>query len=275
MLSTKLSVEARMVRSAGWFTATVLTILLSLPPAKADTEVDVALVLAVDISNSMDPEEQRLQREGFVEAFRTPAVHDAIRNGMLGRITVVYAEWAGTYVQHVVVPWTTIEAAEDALAFADKLASSPIQRGPRTSISGAIDLGMRLLTESRVEATRQVIDISGDGANNQGRAVTDARDEAIAKGITINGLPLLLKRPRGAWDIENLDDYYRDCVIGGPGAFMVPVRERQQFAEAIRIKIIREIAEPADRAPAVIPAQAQAAVNCRAGEYQSDPWFRN
>src|SRR5215212_856280 len=230
------------------------------------TEVDLALVLAVDISNSTDPEEQELQRKGLVEAFRSPLVHEAIRNGMLGRIAVGYAEWAGSGIQYVTVPWTEIEGVEDALSFADRLDNSPIHRGPRTSVSGAIDLGVRLLAESAVEPVRQVIDISGDGANNQGRSVTLARDEAVAKGITINGLPLMLKRPVGSWDTENLDGYYRDCVIGGPGAFMIPVRERHQFAEAIRTKIIREIAGRSSDA-VIVPAQAEARPNCAAGGY--------
>jgi hypothetical protein len=239
--------------------------LLTSGPSRAGSEVDLALVLAVDISNSMDPEEQELQRQGFVQAFRSPLVHEAIRSGMLGRIAVVYAEWAGSTIQHVMVPWTEIEGAEDAFSFAERLARAPVRRGPRTSISGAIDFGVRLLSESNVEPVRQVIDISGDGANNQGRPVTPARDEALAKGITINGLPLMLKRPTSSWDNENLDEYYRDCVIGGPGAFMIPVRERHQFAEAIRTKIIREIA---GRTPEVIiiPTQVEPRTNCSAGE---------
>jgi hypothetical protein len=247
-------------------------------PARATTEVDLALVLAVDISNSMDPEEQELQRQGFVEAFRSPVVHEAIRGGMLGRISVVFAEWAGTHRQHVVVPWTTLEAPEDATAFADRLARAPIQRGPRTSISGAIDLSMRLLSESGVEPLRQVIDISGDGANNQGRPVTQAREEALAKGITINGLPIMLKRAVGYWDVADLDVYYRDCVIGGPGAFMVPVRDRDQFAQAIKTKIIREIADLGPDAGAearLMPVQAEARMNCMAGEARNWDMMRN
>ncbi len=246
--------------------------------AQGSKEVDLALVLAVDISNSMDHEEQELQRAGFVEAFRSPVVHEAIRGGMLGRISVVYAEWAGTFRQHVVVPWTTIEAPEDAAAFADRLARAPIQRGPRTSISGAIDLSMRLLSESGVEALRQVIDISGDGPNNQGRPVAQARDEAVARGVTINGLPIMLKRAVGYWDVADLDVYYRDCVIGGPGAFMVPVRDRDQFAQAIKTKIIREIADLGPDAGAearLMPVQAEARMNCMAGEARNWDMMRN
>ena len=238
--------------------------LILLPARGQAAEVDLALVLAVDISNSMDPDEQELQRQGFVEAFRSRLVHDAIRNGMLGRVVVTYMEWAGATNQHVVVPWTEIGAAEDALSFADQLARAPIRRAPRTSISGAIDFSVGLLAQRQGDALRQVIDVSGDGANNQGRTVTQARDEAVAKGITINGLPLMLKRPASVWDVETLDEHYRDCVIGGPGAFMIPVRERAQFAEAIKTKIIREIAGREPGLP-IIPAQAQAA-NCLAAE---------
>jgi hypothetical protein len=241
-------------------------------PAAADTEVDLALVLAVDISNSMDPDEQALQREGFVEAFRSPLVHDAIRKGMIGRIAVTYAEWAGTWTQNVLVPWTVIDGPESATAFADRLAAKPITRAPRTSVSGAIDLGVGLLDRSGVEPTRKVIDISGDGANNQGRSVTQARDEAVAKGITINGLPILLKRGSGYWDVADLDLYYRDCVIGGQGAFMVPVREREQFPQAVKTKIILEIAGIAPPEPLVKPAQATTSPNCLAGETWRERW---
>ncbi len=240
-------------------------------PAAADTEVDLALVLAVDISNSMDPEEQALQREGFVEAFRSPVVHDAIRKGMIGRIAVVYAEWAGTWTQNVLVPWTVIDGSDGAKAFADRLAAKPITRAPRTSVSGAIDFGVRLLGESGVEPTRRVIDISGDGANNQGRSVTEARDEAVAKGITINGLPVLLKRGTSYWDVADLDLYYRDCVIGGQGAFMIPVRERAQFSAAVRTKIILEIAGLTPPAPLVKRAQATNS-GCLAGEMWRERW---
>jgi hypothetical protein len=222
--------------------------------SRAASEVDLALVLAVDISNSMDPEEQELQRESFAEAFRSPVVHKAIGRGMLGRISVSYMEWAGSTIQYVVAPWTEIRGPEDALRFADRLDRAPIRQGPRTSISGAIDASIKLLRSSNVEALRQVIDISGDGVNNQGRSVTDARDEALAQGVTINGLPIMLNRPTGSFDVQNLDEHYRDCVIGGPGAFMMPVRDRHQFAEAIKTKIIREIAGLTPEA-LVVPAQ--------------------
>jgi len=234
--------------------------------ARAETEVDLALVLAVDVSLSMEPDEQELQRQGFVEAFRSPEVHEAIRTGMLGRIAVTYVEWAGAGYQEVVVPWTVIEHPADGHAFAERLAQRPTQRHGYTSVSGAIDFSLTQLRESGVAPARQVIDISGDGANNQGRIVTAARDEAVAQGITINGLPIMLKRPDGAWDIENLDLYFRDCVIGGPGAFMIPVREKAQFAEAIRTKVVREIADRPEIRSLVQPAEANERANCLVGE---------
>ena len=245
---------------------------LMFPDEGRGADVDIALVLAVDISNSMDPDEQTLQREGFVEAFRSPLVHQVIRSGVLGRIAVTYVEWAASNNQHVVVPWTEMEGAEDAISFAELLARAPIRRAPRTSISGAIDFSVGLLQARQGAAMRRVIDISGDGANNQGRRVTDARDEAVAKGFIINGLPLLLKRRTpSAFDVENLDEHYRDCVIGGLGSFMMPVQDRSQFALAIKTKIIREIA---GREPAawLIPAQVHTSTNCSAVEYRD--WDR-
>jgi hypothetical protein len=255
-----------------FFASLILGVLLQ-APAAAGPEVDVALVIGVDISNSMDPEEQALQREGFVAAFRSPFVHEAIRKGALGRVAVAYMEWAGTVTQQVIVPWTVIENSAEALQFAEHLAASPIRRAPRTSISAAIDFAVLLLEGSGVDAIRRVIDISGDGANNQGRPVTNARNDALERGITINGLPIMLKRS-GYWDIDHLDLYYRDCVIGGPGAFMVPVRERDQFVEAVKIKLIREISERASD-PLVQPAQAEQRTNCFAGEMATERWMRN
>jgi Protein of unknown function (DUF1194) len=236
-------------------------------PARAATEVDLALVIAVDISYSMDPEEQALQRDGFAQAFRNPAVHDAIRRGMLGRIAVVYMEWAGAFDQRVVVPWAVLDNPESIMSFADRIAGTPLRRAQRTSVAGAIDFGMKLLDESGFEATRRVIDVSGDGPNNQGRLVTLARNDALAKGITINGLPIMLKKP-GYLDIQDLDAYYRDCVIGGQGAFMVPAREKDQFQAAIRTKILLEVAGLRPEPPLIHRAQGEEKANCLVGETQ-------
>ncbi|WP_154661115.1 DUF1194 domain-containing protein [Microvirga lotononidis] len=261
----RLSMVAVLVAASLWLPASA---------ARAETEVDVALVLAVDVSRSMDPDEQELQRQGFIEAFRSPQVHDAIKNGMVGRIIVTYFEWSGVDYQRVIVPWTIIDGPDAAVKFADGLQDSPIGRLRRTSISGAIDFGAKLLDQTGVEPIRRVIDISGDGPNSSGRGVVAVRDEAVAKGITINGLPIMLKRPTGFGDMENLDLYYKTCVIGGQGAFLVPVRERQQFADAIRTKIIREIA--ALPTPSLIrEAQAEPPVSCQDGERGTYRWDRN
>ncbi len=166
------------------------------PPARAGDsaiEVDVALVLAVDVSLSMTGDEQAVQREGYVEAFRNPAIHQAIRQGMVGRIAVTYVEWAGVGSQRVVVPWTLIAGPEDAAGFAERLVQSPPRRSTWTSIASAIDFSVGLLAGSGFEATRRVIDVSGDGPNNQGRSVTRARDDAVGQGIVINGLPLMIR----------------------------------------------------------------------------------
>jgi hypothetical protein len=255
-----------MRRALGWIGTLALAANLGAAPAAADTEVDLALVLAVDVSRSMDLDEQRLQRDGYVEAFRSVQVHDAIRKGVLGRIAVTYMEWSGPMEQTVVIPWTVVEGSGEANALADRLAAEPIGRVFSTSISGAIDFSVKLLETSRVEALRRVIDVSGDGPNNTGRPVAQARDEAVAKGITINGLPFMVKEPIGFGDIRNLDHYYEDCVIGGPGAFSIPLRERHQIAEATRNKLVREIAGLAEPAPLVHRASERERANCLAGE---------
>ncbi|MDB5559040.1 MAG: hypothetical protein JWQ36_1974 [Enterovirga sp.] len=250
------------------------TVLASVP-ARAEVEVDLALVIAVDVSFSMDPDEQTLQREGFIDAFRSPIVHDAIRRGAVGRIAVTYTEWAGAGDQRTLLPWTIIEGADGARAFADALSGKPTRRASRTSISGAIDHAVKMQDESGVSAVRRVIDVSGDGPNNQGRSVLAARADALARNITINGLPIMLK-DAGYFDIQDLDLYYRDCVIGGQGAFMVPAKNKAQFRDAVKTKIIMEIAAapvPGRAAEAqggslVVLAQESKRANCFVGEQQ-------
>ncbi|AOO84209.1 DUF1194 domain-containing protein [Bosea vaviloviae] len=232
-------------------------------------EVDVALVLALDVSYSMDIDELALQRNGYIEAFRSKELHNAIAKGAIGKIAVTYFEWAGGDFQHIVKSWTIIDTPQSALAFAEELGEAPTRRGRRTSISGAIDLGMALLEKSNVTAMRRVIDISGDGANNDGRPVAAARDAAAAKGVNINGLPIMLKQA-SYFDIDNLDVYYKDCVITGIGAFVIPIRERHQFVDATRTKLVREIAEmPRDGEALVQKAQSTGQnPSCLAGERQ-------
>ncbi len=215
---------------------------MSSATAKAE-EVDLLLVLAVDTSYSMDEDEQRLQRRGYVEAITSREVMAAIQEGLLGRIALAYTEWAGAGSQHVLVDWHVIGSAAEAEQFAAMLAEAPISRAYRTSIGEAIYHAVSVIEESPHTAPRKVIDISGDGPNNQGRPAPEARDAAVARGITINGLPLMLKRPFYGWfDIEELDHYYFTCVIGGPAAFSIPVRETAAFSEAIRRKLVLEIA---------------------------------
>lgn len=237
-------------------------------PSSPREEVDVALVLAVDVSYSMDIDELALQRNGYIEAFRSRQLHEAIAKGAVGKIAVTYFEWAGGNFQFVVKPWTIIDTPQSAIAFAEELGEAPTRRGRRTSISGAIDLGMQLLDQANVAAMRRVIDISGDGANNDGRPVTSARDEARDKGININGLPVMLKQA-SYFDIDNLDAYYEDCVVTGIGAFVIPIRERHQFVDATRTKLVREIAELSVPEGLIQKAQSQRPrTECLAGERQ-------
>jgi hypothetical protein len=229
--------------------------------------VDVELVLAVDVSYSMDPEEQALQREGYVQALTSREFLSALREGANGKIAVTYFEWAGANDQKIVVPWRVIDGPESADAFAADIAKAPYRRASRTSISGALQFGRALFDNSGYRGLRRVIDVSGDGANNAGALVAQTRDETIAAGVTINGLPVMLKRASlGYVDADELDVYYEDCVIGGAGAFVIPIRDRSEFVKATRTKLILEVAgrEPDMR---VIPANAdKPRVSCTIGE---------
>jgi hypothetical protein len=229
--------------------------------------VDVELVLAVDVSYSMDPDEQRLQREGYVQALTSKEFLQALHEGASGKIAITYVEWAGSTDQKILMPWRLIDGPESADAVAAEIANAPYRRASRTSISGALQFAKPLFDTSGYRGSRRVIDVSGDGANNNGVPVAPVRDDVVASGITINGLPLVLKRPNvGSMDIDNLDIYYEDCVIGGPGAFMIPIRDRMQFIEATRNKLVLEVA---GRQPSagVIPAAAHAPrISCTIGE---------
>jgi hypothetical protein len=236
--------------------------------------VDVELVIAVDVSYSMDPEEQALQREGYITGITSREFMSALRSGMHGKVAVTYFEWAGPYDQKIIVPWRLIDGPEGADAFANEIARAPYRRASRTSISGALTFAKPLFDASGFRGIRRVIDVSGDGANNSGPFVTLVRDDVLAAGITINGLPIMLKRPNSfTMDIENLDIYYEDCVIGGPGAFVIPIREREQFKEATRTKLVLEIASGTPQ-PRVVPAQAKAPrISCTVGEQMwRDRW---
>jgi len=236
--------------------------------------VDVELVIAVDVSYSMDPEEQALQREGYVMALTSREFLRALREGPNGKIAITYFEWAGQSDQKIIMPWRLIDGPEAADAVAAEIARAPYRRASRTSISGALRFARPLFDNSGYRGLRRVIDVSGDGANNAGPLVVPTRDDVLTDGITINGLPIMLKRPNlGSMDIEDLDIYYEDCVIGGPGAFVVPIREREKFIEATRTKLVLEIAgrEPNLR---IVPASAQAPrISCTVGEKRwQDRW---
>jgi hypothetical protein len=230
--------------------------------------VDVELVLAVDVSYSMDPDEQALQREGYITGITSREFMQALRNGANGKIAVTYFEWAGAFDQKIVVPWRLIEGPESADAFVNEVARAPYRRASRTSISGALNFAVPLFEGSGYRGLRRVIDVSGDGANNAGPPVTIARDDALSTGLSINGLPIMLKRPNAfTMDIDNLDVYYEDCVIGGPGAFVIPIREREQFKEATRTKLILEMADSLTTHPRVLRAQARKPrISCSIGE---------
>lgn len=228
--------------------------------------VDVELVIAVDVSYSMDPDEQALQREGYVLALTSKEFLQALRQGAHGKIAVTYFEWAGQSDQKILMPWRVIDGPESADAVAAEIARAPYRRASRTSISGALRFAKPLFDDSDYKGVRRVIDLSGDGANNAGPLVEITRDDVLAAGITINGLPIMLKRPyTGTMDIENLDEYYEDCVIGGPGAFVIPIREREKFIEATRTKLVLEVAGRQPD-PQIVPTASRARVSCTIGE---------
>ena len=205
--------------------------------------VDAEIVFAVDISYSMDRVEQEMQRDGYVQALTSPDFLNALKSNAIGKIAVAYLQWASYGDQDVVVEWTVIDGAESAAAVARTLKNAPYRRAQRTSISGAIDAAAKMFQGNGFDSSRLIIDVSGDGPNNNGRIVTQARDDAVAQGITINGLPLVgIREWIGPADVRELDIYYEDCVIGGPEAFSVTVRDTKSFVEATRSKLVREIA---------------------------------
>jgi hypothetical protein len=224
--------------------------------------VDVELVLAVDVSYSMDMDELALK---------------SLPNG---KISVTYFEWAASNDQKIIIPWRVIDGPETADAVAEEILKTPIRRASRTSISGAIYFAMPLFDENPYRGIRRVIDISGDGPNNNGSPVTGARDIALSKGITINGLPIMVKEPSySTMDIENLDWYYEDCVIGGPGSFVVSIKDREKFKEAIRTKLLLEVAGRTPERPVVPVAEKtiekEPRVSCLIGEkIWQDRWGR-
>jgi hypothetical protein len=250
-----------------------LCLSLILPAHAAEIPVDLELVFAVDVSGSVDWEEAALQRRGYIEALRSDEVVNAIKSGPHGKIAVAYVEWAGTYLQRTVIDWTVLDGAESARAFTAILEKAQIDTGPWTSISAAIQYIVPMFSRNDYQGTRRVIDISGDGPNNSGAPIMDARAQALAAGITINGLPIVNDRmgPGNTRNIRDLDKYYRDCVIGGAGAFMIVANNFGDFSLAIKRKLIFEIAglfPPPSEASNIIPVQAGDASYCLIGERQ-------
>ena len=247
--------------------AAVVLAALTAPPAAA-IDVDLELVLAVDVSRSVDEEEEFVQRRGYVEAFRHPSVAQAIQSGLHGRVAVTYIEWAGSAHQVQVVPWRVLASPQDAGAFADELAAAPLTRETRTSISTGLQFAADLFSSNDAQGTRRAIDISGDGPNNAGRPVLSVRKELIADGVVINGLPVLI-RPTDYFNFlgpVRLDHYYRDCVIGGDGAFLIAVEDESQFIPAIRRKLVLEIAGLPPRVFLAADEPERPPVDCLIGE---------
>src|SRR6201996_6931543 len=211
--------------------------------AQSGETVDIELVLAVDVSYSMDMDELAIQREGYAQAIVSKDFLQALKSLPNGRVAITYFEWAASSDQKIIIPWRLIDGPETADAVSAEIMKTPVRRASRTSISGAINFAMPLFEQDPYHGMRRVIDISGDGPNNAGEPVLGARDAALAKGITINGLPIMVKEPTySTMDIDNLDWYYEDCVIGGPGSFLVSIQDRDKFKEAIRTKLLLEVA---------------------------------
>ncbi|MEA2905898.1 MAG: hypothetical protein QOI12_3285 [Alphaproteobacteria bacterium] len=234
-----------LIRNAG---ALAVLVLVLAAPARAAEPVDLVLVLASDVSRSIDHPKFLLQRDGYAAAISNPQVLDAIKSGPHGKIAICFVEWSGFGAQKVVIDWTAIDGAGTARKFGDAVVEAPRSFADRTSISGGIDFAAAQLARSPFEAPRRTIDLSGDGTNNAGREVRLARDDALAKGITINGL-VILSDVQVPWNAEHtnppggLETYYRDNVIGGPGAFVMVAEDFQSFGRAIIKKMIAEIAE--------------------------------
>jgi hypothetical protein len=230
------------------FGVLLLASLVLSTPSRAAEKVDLLLVLAADVSRSVDQPKFQLQREGYAAAITNGQVLEAIRSGRHGRIAVCFVEWAGVVSQKLVIDWTLISDGDSARRFSDQIIELPRSFADRTSISGGIDFAMSQLARAPYESERKTIDVSGDGTNNSGRDVTLARDEAVARGVTINGLVILSERPI-PWNPEHtnppggLPDYFKRNVIGGPGAFIMVAEDFHSFGRALIAKMIAEIAQ--------------------------------
>jgi hypothetical protein len=215
----------------------------------------------------MDMDELAIQREGYAQAIASKDFLQALRAVPGRKVAVTYFEWSMSGDEKIIIPWRVIDGPESADAVAAEIMKTPVRRGSSTSISGAINFAVRLFEDNPYRGLRRVIDISGDGPNNDGAPVTGARDAALAKGIIINGLPIMVKAPSySTIDIENLDLYYEDCVIGGPGAFIMTIKDREKFKEAIRTKLVLEVAGLTPEGGIVPAAEKEPRVPCLIGE---------
>lgn len=229
--------------------ASVLVPVAGTTPARAE-KVDLELILAVDISGSIDYAEAQLQRQGYLRALVDPRIIKIITSGERRKIAITYMEWAGAHYQQVVADWTVIRDLASAKAFAASISKSPVTTERWTSISSAIDFAMKHFKTNPHQGTRRVIDISGDGKNNSGDYLRPARDRAVKAGVVINGLPIMNDRPNpwGMVPPKDLDRYYYNNVVGGPGSFIVVARGFKSFGDAVKAKLAREIAG-LDQAP--------------------------
>ncbi|MEO0917302.1 MAG: DUF1194 domain-containing protein [Pseudomonadota bacterium] len=251
-----------------------LTLLIA-GPGKA-TEVDVELALMVDVSRSMGPSELELQRRGYAEAIASDEVVNAILNGFTGRIALTYVEWAGSGSNRVIIPWTLVDSREIAEDISARLTAEFSFGMRRTSITGAIQFAMQDMAQNEFEGLRRVIDVSGDGPNNQGGLVEHARDKAVEQGYVINGLPLMTQDGNAFWSLADLDLYYEACVIGGPGAFVIPVWEWQEFPLAVRRKIVLELVGPPEALlPVARSGRRTDGYDCFIGEKMREEWERS
>jgi hypothetical protein len=234
--------------------AIVLALIIAQAPraraASAPVAVDAAIVLAADVSRSIDDEEFALERRGYADAIKSQQLLDAISTGPHGAIALAYVEWAGDGEERVVVDWAVIRNQNDASAFAAAIAAAPRSFIGRTAIGAAIDFSFALFAESAFDATRRVIDVSGDGTSNHGRLVTEARDAAVGAGAVINGLTIFNKKAAAMGGYlamhtnppGGLAQYYRENVVGGPGAFVVPIDDFRTFGDAMMRKLVNEVA---------------------------------
>lgn len=251
--------------------ALVLFGLLPAAPRAADGPVDVALVLAVDVSLSMDRDEQAAQRQGYAEAIRHAAFLDAVARGRHGRVALAYMEWGAPWDQRVTLDWAVVDGPDSAEAVARRLLAAPYATSRGTSISSAIDAALALLGRAP-PAERRVIDVSGDGPNNMGVPVLEARARAVAAGVEINGLPLMLKAHDSMFSIPDLDIYYETCVIAGPAAFVLPVTRADQFVGAIRQKLVLEVSQARPGGGSMVVASGS---DCLIGEKLYQRWRRS